>query len=154
MAGTPDCACAPSVADRYTGRISGPLRDRIDLWVTMPRVPGAALVTAAAPEDSRAVAGRIAAVRKRQAARANGRLIGRIRGRALRAACALDALAERRAVELAELERLSGRGTERLLRVARTIADLAGSESVRPAHLEEAARFRPPVSRLAQRLAG
>jgi magnesium chelatase family protein len=154
QAGTPACVCATSVADRYAARISGPLRDRIDLWVTMPRVPAAAIVAAPAPEDSETVSVRVAEARRRQAVRGAGRLNGRIRGRALRTACALDELAERRAVELAEMEQLSGRGTERLLRVARTIADLAGADAVQPVHLEEAARFRPPASRLAQRLAG
>jgi magnesium chelatase family protein len=153
-AGTPDCHCPTSVADRYADRISGPLRDRIDLWVTMPRVAAAAIVGAAAPEDSATVAARIAAARMRQLDRAWRRLNGRLRGRSLRAACVLDTTAELRAVELAEIERLSGRGTERLLRVARTIADLGGAEAVEAAHLEEAARFRPPASRLAQRLAG
>jgi magnesium chelatase family protein len=53
-----------------------------------------------------------------------------------------------RAVALSDLERLSGRGTERILRVARTIADLAGSDRVASDHLDEAARFRSPASRL------
>ncbi len=154
QAGTPECSCPPSVADRYAARISGPLRDRIDVWVTMPRVPPAALVSGSPPEDSATVAARIVAAQDRQRARLAAGLNGRLRGRALRTACALDPLGERRAIELAELERLSGRGTERLLRVARTIADIAGRASVQPAHLEEAARFRPPASRLAQRLAG
>jgi magnesium chelatase family protein len=153
QAGTPDCRCPTGVAARYADRVSGPLRDRIDLWVTMPRVRAAAIVSASAPEGSWAVAPRIAAARERQVLRA-GRLNGRIRGRALRQACSLDVVGERRAVELAELERLSGRGTERLLRVARTIADLDGAEVVAPDHLEEAARFRTPGSRLAQQLAG
>jgi magnesium chelatase family protein len=154
QAGTPECLCPGNVADRYAARISGPLRDRIDLWVTMPRVSAAAIVRAAAPEDSRTVAERIARTRERQKARSGGRLNGRIRGRALRAACRLDAIGELRAVELAEIERLSGRGTERLLRVARTIADLDDADRVEPLHLDEAARYRPPASRLAQRLAG
>jgi len=59
-----------------------------------------------------------------------------------------------RLVELAELEDLSARGTERLLRVARTIADLGESGSVETAHLDEAARFRSPARRLAAQLAG
>ena len=147
------CTCGPNVPERYASRISGPLRDRIDLWVVMPRVPAAVLVTGAAPEDSATVAARIALARARQAARPPGRLNARVAGRALRAACRLDARAENRAIELAELERMSGRGTERLLRVARTIADLDRSDVVAAAHLEEAARFRSPASRAAQRLA-
>jgi magnesium chelatase family protein len=150
----PGCTCPPNVPERYASRISGPLRDRIDLWVIMPRIPAAALVTANTPEDSATVAARIAEARSRQLGRSPGRLNGRVSGRALRAACALDELAERRAIELSELELLSGRGTERLLRVARTIADLAGASRVAPEHLDEAARFRSPASRLSQRLAG
>jgi magnesium chelatase family protein len=148
------CTCPPNVPERYASRISGPLRDRIDLWVVMPRIPAAALVTANSPEDSAVVAARIAEARGRQLGRPPGRLNGRVSGRALRAACALDAAGERRAIELSELELLSGRGTERLLRVARTIADLADRSRVEPDHLDEAARFRSPASRASQRLAG
>jgi magnesium chelatase family protein len=147
------CTCGTNIPERYLARISGPLRDRIDLWVLMPRVPPAALVGAAQPERSAVVADRIAAARMRQLARPPGRLNGRVSGRFLRAACRLSAAAERRAVELAEIERLSGRGTERLLRVARTIADLAHAVEVETDHLEEAARFRSAVSGLEQRLA-
>jgi magnesium chelatase family protein len=149
-----ECRCPVNVPERYANRISGPLRDRIDLWVVMPRVRAAALVSGATPEDSATVAARIADARARQAARLPGHLNARVAGRTLRAACNLDAAGERRTIELAELERLSGRGTERLLRVARTIADLAGDRSVEPSHLDEAARFRSPASRLAHRLAG
>ncbi len=149
-----DCRCPLNVPERYANRISGPLRDRIDQWVVMPRVPAAALVAAALPEDSATVAARIADTRARQLGRPPGRLNARVGGRALRSVCGLGRDAERRAIELAEVERLSGRGTERLLRVARTIADLAGAAVVGPAHLDEAARFRSPASRLPQRLAG
>lgn len=68
-------------------------------------------------------------------------------GRALRTACRLSAASERHLVRLAELERASGRGTERLLRVARTIADLDASAAVADIHLEEAARYRPSDTR-------
>jgi magnesium chelatase family protein len=149
-AGTPECRCPPSLAERYSGRVSGPLRDRIDLWVTMPRVPAAMLVGGPSPEGSAAVAERVAVARRVQDSRTPEWLNGRLRGGALRLACGLDRGGERRAVELAELEGLSGRGTERLLRVARTIADLAGAERVAAVHLDEAARYRPPATRLAQ----
>ena len=147
------CKCPPGIVDRYLRRVSGPFRDRIDLWVVMPRVPAAALVSAAAPEGSAVVAARIAAARERQLSRPPGRLNARIAGRLLRAICRLDRSAERRAIELSELERLSGRGTERLLRVARTIADLAEAPAVTADHLDEAARFRSQMSRFLQRIA-
>src|SRR2546425_782926 len=83
-----------------------------------------------------------------------GRLNSRLSGRALRGAARLGKMEERRLVALSELEGLSARGTERLLRVARTIADLAEAESVDGACLEEAARYRSPASVAAQRLAG
>jgi magnesium chelatase family protein len=67
----------------------------------------------------------------------------------LREACALDGSGRRALVGLAELERATGRGTERILRVARTIADLAGAKTVLSDHLEEAAWYRPADLRLA-----
>ncbi len=145
------CRCGPGVPERYTGRVSGPLRDRIDLWVTMPKVAPAALIGGDEPEGSAAVAGRIADARARQRSRGSGRLNGRASGRELKRIAAMSPLAARRAIELADLEGLSGRGTERLIRVARTIADLAGAPAVLGEHLEEAARFRSPMSVLEAR---
>ena len=145
MAGTdpPRCRCKTNVVDRYAARVSGPLRDRIDLWVAMPRVPPTLLGELERAESSADVAARIAAARARQATRA-GRLNARIGGRALRAICGLDRAAQVRVVELAEAGELSARAAERLLRVARTIADLAGAERVAASALEEAARYRDP----------
>jgi magnesium chelatase family protein len=146
MAGTdpPRCRCQTGVAARYAARVSGPLRDRIDLWVAMPRVPPGLFRDADRPESSAVVAARVAAARDRQTARA-GRLNARVPARALRAMCGLDQTAEMRVVELAEAGELSARGAERLLRVARTIADLAGAERVGASALEEAARYRDPT---------
>jgi magnesium chelatase family protein len=137
------CRCQPSVVERYVGRISGPLRDRIDLWVHMPRVDPADYVKAGAPEGSAPVAARIGEARRRQIER-SGCLNSRLSGRALRAACALGPAEEAHAIRLAELEGWSARGIERLLRVARTVADLEGEDSVHTVHLDEAARFRSP----------
>jgi len=141
------CRCPEGVPDRYVGRISGPLRDRIDVWVTLVRVPGAAMVQTIEPESSATVGGRIAVARTRQLARPGRRLNSRVSGRALRAIAQMSPATSRRLAELADAELLSGRGTERLLRVARTIADLAGADAVEIDHLEEAARWRPSTSR-------
>jgi magnesium chelatase family protein len=141
------CQCAQGVPERYVGKISGPLRDRIDIWVTLARMKAAAMVTGPDPEPSPAVAARIAAARAMQLARLGGRLNARVAGRTLRTIARLRPITTRRLSDLADAERLSGRGTERLLRVARTVADLGGSESVEIEHLEEAARWRPPSSR-------
>jgi magnesium chelatase family protein len=128
------------------------LRDRIDVWVSMPRVAAAAIVTQREPEDSAVVRARIQSARALAKADRD-RLNGRLRGRALRRACRLSREAEARVVELADAEQASGRGTERLLRVARTIADLDASVAVTTAHLDEAAWYRSPVTRAVSALA-
>jgi magnesium chelatase family protein len=135
------CRCQPGIVERYAGRVSGPLRDRVDLWVHMPRVAPTEYVGSAAPEGSADVAVRIAASRRRQVGR-SGRPNSRLSGRVLRAACGLGPAEQAHAVRLAELEGWSARGIERLLRVARTAADLAGVDTVEGSHLDEAARFR------------
>lgn len=146
------CTCSATVVERYARRVSGPLRDRIDLWVAMPRVAPGALVSEMEPEGSAAVGARIAAARAMAGAR-GGELNGRLRGRDLRAACRLDGAARRRLVSLAETEGASGRGTERILRVARTIADLAGRAEILGDDLDEAGWFRSPMERAAGALA-
>jgi magnesium chelatase family protein len=139
------CTCPPGLPQRYRRRISGPLRDRIDLWVAVGWVPPAVLVGGPVPESSAVVAERIAAARARQRSRPGSLPNGRVRGRLLRSMCRLGAAEAARTIVLAEREGLSGRGTERLLRVARTIADLDASDRVLVAHLDEAARFRAPA---------
>ncbi len=141
------CICGQGVPERYVGRISGPLRDRIDVWVTLARIKAAAMVEGPDPEASSIVAARIAAARAIQQARLGGKLNARIGGRGLRAIASLRPITTRRLADLADAEQLSGRGTERLLRVARTVADLASSTAVEIEHLEEAARWRPPSGR-------
>ena len=149
------CSCPAGVPERYLRRVSGPLRDRIDLWVRVDRVPPEVLLSGSEPEPSGDVAVRIAAARARQRARAVETGSGiRPQGRALRSACAMDPATQARAILLAEREGLSGRGMDRLLRVARTIADLAGDTAVRRPHLDEAARFRSPVDRMTMWRAG
>ncbi len=149
MSGSADtpCTCPARVPERYRRRISGPLRDRIDLWVAVDRVPPAVLVSGPVPESSAVVAARIAAARERQRRRSGDVPNARIHGRRLRTVCGLGSEEAARAIQLAVRERLSGRGTERLLSVARTIADLEGEDAVTVDHLDEAARFRQPAER-------
>ena len=156
FAGTSDrpCGCPSRVPERYQRRVSGPLRDRLDLWIAMPRVAPLAIVGGPDPEGSAVVGPRIAAARTVAADRLPGTLNARLTGRTLRAACHLTRATQHRVVHLAELERASGRGTERILRVARTIADLAGEGTVREDHLDEAAWYRPADIRLAAAEAG
>ena len=139
------CTCPIGLPDRYAARVSGPFRDRLDLWIGVPRVAPQALLAREDGEASGLVAARVAAVRARQL-EARGRLAGRLSGRNLRAACLLDAAAERTAIRLADAAGLTARATERLLRVARTIADLDNAERVAVHHLEEAARYRVPAT--------
>jgi magnesium chelatase family protein len=141
------CTCPANAPQRYVGRLSGPLRDRIDVWITLARMPAGMLVGGADPESSSVVAARVALARERQLARPGHRLNSRVSGRALRSIAAMEPDTAERLAELADAELLSGRGTERLLRVARTVADLGGAGAVTIAHLEEAARWRPPTLR-------
>ena len=140
------CARAPVCGEDYLGRISGPLMDRFDLRVDVPPVAYADLDLPAAGELSTTVAARVAAARKRQEARfAN---IQDLRSNADMAGDLLTDFAtpdeQGRAflTRVAERFGLSARGYHRVLRVARTIADLDGSEDVRKPHIAEAVSFR------------
>ncbi|MBS0514093.1 MAG: YifB family Mg chelatase-like AAA ATPase [Proteobacteria bacterium] len=136
------CACTPEAIRRYRARISGPLLDRIDLQVEVPRVPLVELGDAAPPgETSAVVRARVVAARARQMARA-GRPNAALNSRELRRDCVLrdrdHALLERALDKLG----LSARSYHRILRVARTIADLAGADAIAAPHLGEAIQYR------------
>jgi magnesium chelatase family protein len=146
------CRCSPGVPERYAGRVSGPLRDRIDLWVEMPPVPHAQLVGPAQAESSESVAARIAAARV-VGLRRGGVANARLDGWRLRSACRLTRREEALVASISAAAGLSARGVGRLLRVARTIADLDGCTTVGHEHLEEAARFRVATGPYAGRLA-
>ncbi|HVL66399.1 MAG TPA: YifB family Mg chelatase-like AAA ATPase [Vicinamibacterales bacterium] len=135
------CRCTPQQIDRYAGRLSGPLRDRLDLTVPVAAMPARELSEAAGGEPSWAIRARVIAARERQAAR-DGMLNARLHGRRLRAATTLDADARR--LRDAALEKLSltARGHDRVLRVARTIADLDAADRIGAQHLAEALQFR------------
>ena len=134
------CRCTPEQVQRYRARLSGPLLDRIDLHVEVPVLPPEALAGAPDGPASGEVRERVAEAAARQ--RERGAPNARLSGPALEAACALDA--EGRALLAAAVSRLglSARAHHRILRVARTIADLAGKETIATAHLAEALGYR------------
>ncbi len=140
------CSRAPNCGAEYLGRISGPLMDRFDLRIEVPAVSLSAFETPPAGDSSATVAERVARARAVQAARfaqAPGvRVNAEAEGALLEEIAAPDA--EGRALMMRAAERigLTARGYHRILRVARTIADLDGSEAVRVPHLAEAIGYR------------
>jgi len=123
------CSCLPGAIERYRGRLSGPLLDRIDLRVHVPRLPFERLRDDARAEPSAAVRGRVIAARERMRARASCPN-AELGVAALRRHCSLDAAADALISAAMHARRLSPRGYHRLLRVARTAADLAGRERI------------------------
>jgi magnesium chelatase family protein len=155
---TANCRCAPPEIARYRARISGPLLDRIDLRVAVPAVASEELLddppAGAARLTSAAAAAQVRAARERQMRRA-GKLNAELAGRELRRFCPLSREARALLAQMRAKFELSARGVHRVLRVARTIADLSADLAPEPAagdsplaatHLAEALQLRRAVS--------
>lgn len=139
------CGRAPKCAGDYQARISGPLFDRIDMHVEVQGVTAADLTLPPAAEGNAEVAARVAAARALQRDRFDGhgiRTNAEAEGELLDRIASPDAAGAKLLTEAAERMRLSARGYHRVLKVARTIADLAGAETSGKAHVAEALSYR------------
>lgn len=138
------CRCTPDQVARYQGRLSGPLLDRIDLQVDVPAIPPAQLMQAPEGEPSAVVAARVAAARERQQAR-QGCINADLGPGEVPLHCVPDAAASTLLQRAAERLGWSGRGLHRTLRVARTLADLAGADTIGMTEMAEALQYRMAV---------
>jgi magnesium chelatase family protein len=138
------CRCTPTQIQTYRGRLSGPLRDRIDLVAEVTSVPIRVLADAPAGESSASVRDRVLAARERQTERYGGalRCNAELRGGMATKHCRPTANGKALLHTAAERLKLTARGFDRVLKVARTIADLSASESIEAEHVAEAVQYR------------
>ena len=142
-----ECTCSNSTISRYQKKISGPLLDRIDIHVEVPRVDYDKLSDNRLGETSAAIRARVEAARKRQRERfvdtPGVTCNGEMRPAEIREYCELDAAGQSLIKAAMRQLHLSARAYHRILKLSRTIADLAGSERIEAAHLAEAVQYRP-----------
>lgn len=136
-----NCECTPEQQRKHRSRISAPFLDRIDLQIDVPRVKPADLQNLQAGESSATVRQRVEAARQLQYQR-QGKINHALSGREIDQHCLLSAQDQNLLNNAMERLQLSARAYHRILKVARTIADLAKSDSIRTAHLSEALSYR------------
>jgi len=139
------CRCGPYEIQRYISKISGPLLDRIDIHVEVPRVAYRELKAGQSGLPSADIRAQVAAARAIQAERfARSKILinGRMNSRQIKKHCELSAPAERLLAAQMESEKLSARAYTRVLKVARTIADLAKNDGIQTEHVAEAIQYR------------
>jgi magnesium chelatase family protein len=146
---TRECRCTPLQIQRYVGRISGPLLDRIDIHIDVPAVRfkelAASLAQSSEPEASAIIRERVMRARERQRERLSGEGIfanAAMSPRLIRRFCRIDAESENLLERAMARLGLSARAYDRILKLSRTIADLEGSELIRASHVAEAVGYR------------
>ncbi len=137
------CSCTDGIVARYRQRLSGPILDRIDLHVPLDPVPSEVLLQGQPGESSAVVRGRVQAARKRQTDRGQLYPNGRLPTAQVELYCRPDEPGRALLLDAARKHALSGRAAHRLMKVARTIADLDDHEHVGRKHIAEALAFRP-----------
>jgi magnesium chelatase family protein len=140
-----ECSCTPPMMQRYISKISGPLLDRIDIHIEVPAVQYRELRSAAAAEGSMEIRARVLAAREKQHERfGTGRIYtnAQMQTRQIRTHCELSSDAERLLERAMQQQGLSARAHDRILKVARTIADLDAQPAITVGHLAEAIQYR------------
>lgn len=138
------CLCSPRQIANYRSRISGPLLDRIDLHLTVPRLPWQEWQQSTNYETSAIIRERVTLARKRQVQRlGNNRLNTHMTSGELKQFCKTNSDSEKLLAQAVEKLNLSGRGISRILKVARTIADLGSGNDIKSEHISEALQYRP-----------
>jgi magnesium chelatase family protein len=140
------CRCSPDQVGRYQGRLSGPLLDRIDLHIEVGAMPAQELLSAEAGESSAAIRARCTQARAQAIAR-QGKTNQALQGAEIDTLIHLDPSAATFLHKAADRLGWSGRSTHRALKVARTIADLAGAQSTQVTHIAEAMQYRRTLQR-------
>lgn len=140
-----ECRCDDAMVAKYVGKLSGPLLDRIDLQIEIARVPFDDMVRYDGGERSAAIRRRVIGARERQRGRFTRTKLmcnAEIPGNAMRHYCTLDEPALRLLAQASAKRQFSARALDRIARVARTIADLAGSDAIAAEHVAEAIQYR------------